>query len=316
LVWWKGLVATFRVVGRLIGVLRKIPFVDEATDHLQRTLLNPVVIKLVRDADDADLDAALKLYTKRIPDDQRFEAEDIVRWIREDRITRRTSPSAPTDWFVIAKLHRRVCGFILFHYYPSTQLALFAYMVVENTPRVPFDAVSRTLSSWISRLLRKRKEFKAYKGFVLEVEDPRKETTQRKRTESLARVRRFCTLAQMQGFSLRAFDIDYKQPRLSLDDTKSSERPMLLLSARNRQNASDADIQREEVKEVLSFIYTKVYPEGYSSDGAETQSYREYCTALLDKEVASLPEKVRSLSSAQLVAQVRNNNRATRPRRG
>jgi hypothetical protein len=185
-------------------------------------------------------------------------------------------------------------------------------MVVANTPGVPFDAVSGTLSSWISRLLKKRRELRGYKGFVLEVEDPRKEKAQRKQTESLARVRRFCTLAEMQGFSLRAFDIDYKQPRLSLDDAKSVERPMLLLSARNRRGASGADVQREEVKEVLSFIYTKVYPEGYSSDPAENQAYREYCTALLSREVGALPERVRSLSSSQLVAQVRNNKRASR----
>ena len=311
-VWWKGIETAFRLVGRMLGFFRKIPVVDDAVDHFQRSLLNPVVIKLVREADDPDLDAALKLYSKRIPDDQRFEAADIVRWIREDRITRRTSPGAPTDWFVVAKMRRRVCGFILLHYYPSTQLALFAYMVVANTPGVPFDAVSGPMGSWISRLLRKRKELRGYKGFVLEVEDPRREKAQRKQTESLARVRRFCTLAEMQGFSLRAFDIDYKQPRLSLDDAKSVERPMLLLSARNREGASSGEVHRQEVKEVLSFIYTKVYPEGYSSDAAENQAYREYCTALRDREVAALPTTVRSLSSSQLVAQVRNSKRATR----
>jgi hypothetical protein len=77
-VWWKSLETAWRLVGRLLGVLRKIPFVDDAVDRAQRTLLNPVVVKVVRDADDADLDAALDLYKRRIPDDQRFEAEDIV----------------------------------------------------------------------------------------------------------------------------------------------------------------------------------------------------------------------------------------------
>jgi hypothetical protein len=252
------------------------------------------------------------LYAKKIPDDQRFESADIVRWIREDRIARRTNPGAPTDWFVVAKMRRRVCGFILLHYFPSTHLALFAYMVVANTPGVPFDAVSGTLSTWISHLLKRRKELRGCNGFVLEVEDPRKERSRRKQTESLARVRRFCTLAEMQGFSLRAFDIDYKQPRLSIDDASSVERPMLLLSARNRQCALSADAQREEVEKILSFIYTRVYPEGYSSYPAENQAYRDYCTALLDKEVAALPENVRSLSAAQLVAQMRNERRAPR----
>ncbi len=301
--WWKGLQTTFRLVGRLLRLLRKIPLVDDAVDHLQRALLNPIVVKLVRDADDPDLDAALKLYEKRIPDDQRFEAADIVRWIREDRVTRRANAPAPTDWFVIAKMRRRVCGFILFHYYPSTRLALFAYMAVARTPGVPFDGVSGTLCSKVAQLLRTRKELRGYKGFVLEVEDPRTETTKKKQSECLARVRRFCTLAEMQGFSLRAFDIEYRQPRLSIDDPERLERPMLLLSARDRQGASHAEAQQQEVKEVLSFVYTNVYPEGYSSDLEENQAYREYCSALLDKQIAALPGHVRSLSLGQLAAQ-------------
>ncbi len=71
-------------------------------------------------------------------------------------------------------------------------------------------------------------------------------------------------------------------------------------------------VQRDEVKEALTFIYTKVYPEGYSSDPAENQACRQHCTALRDREVDALPDRVRSLSSSQLVAQVRNNKRVPR----
>ena len=109
----------------------------------------------------------------------------------------------------------------------------------------------------------------------------------------------------MQGFSLRALDIDYKQPRLGLDKT-CFEEPMLLLSARNRNSTTGDGVSREEVEEVLSFIYTSVYPEGFSPIASETQAYREYCSALRDKEVAALPQHVHSLSSAQLAAQVKN----------
>ena len=136
--------AALRLAGRLLGTLRKIPFVDDAVDRFQRRFLNPVVTKLVTDPDDPDLDAALDLYRKRIPDDQRFEAADIVRWIREDRQSR--ASLGPTDWFVVAKFRRKVRGFILFHYYPSVQLGLFAYLVVANTPGPPVNAVSRSLT--------------------------------------------------------------------------------------------------------------------------------------------------------------------------
>lgn len=305
-VWLKGLGTAFHFAGRLFGLLRKIPVVDDTVDHLQRTLFNPVVVKLIRNASDPDLDDALKLYAKRIPDDQRFDGADIIRWIREDQISRRNSQNAPTDWFVLAKMKRKVCGFILFHYYPSAQHALFAYMVVANTPGIPFDAVSRSLTAEVSRLLKKRRELRGCEGFVIEVEDPRRENIKSKRTECLARIRRFCTLAEMQGFSLRAFDINYKQPRLSLEDSNSIERPLLLLSARNRQNTCNEENHYEEAKEMLSFVYKKVYPEGYSPDFAENKAYRDYCESFLETEIASLPSCVRSLSAAQLAAMVGN----------
>ena len=71
----------FRLMCRILGLLRMFPLVDDSVVDIQSTLVYPVVIKLVRDADDPDLDAALNLYAKRIPDDQRFESADIVRWI-------------------------------------------------------------------------------------------------------------------------------------------------------------------------------------------------------------------------------------------
>lgn len=301
---WKGIVAVFRVVGRVIGVLRKIPILDDLTDRVQRRLLNPVVVKLIRDADDPDLDAALELYRKRIPEDQRFEPTDIVRWLREDRINRKTNPSGPSDWFLVAKVRRRVCGLVLFHYYPSVKLALFAYMVVSNTPGIHFNAASRSLSGEVSRLLRKKKELRGYKGFVLEAEDPRQQRTQRKQDEALGRIRRFCFLAQTQGFSLRAFNFDYKQPKLSIEARDGSECRLLLLSARVRPQNTHAVDAREELSEVLKFVYTKVYPEGYSEDVNENKLYREYCERLLCEQLAALPEIVHSLSSAQLAAQI------------
>lgn len=50
---------------------------------------------------------------------------------------------------------------------------------------------------------------------------------------------------------------------------------MLLLSARARPNESDT-VTNREVEEVLTLIYTKVYPEGYSPDPAENRAYRDY----------------------------------------
>jgi hypothetical protein len=293
-----------------------IPFVDDAVNSTQRRWLNPIVTRLIHDTDDPDLDAALELYGKRIPDDQRFEATDIISWLREDKISRHGAErdTAPTDWFIVAKYKRRVCGFILFHYYPPVRLALFAYMVVAPSPGASPNAASNTLCSFVSKLLSTRKELSGCRGIVLEVEDPRQEIGKHKQDECLARMRRFCTLAEMRGFSLRALDFDYKQPKLSTEAPSDSERRMLLLSGRIRDNQVSAEGQRSEALELLSFVYTRVYPEGYSTDALENREYRNYCLALLNRELEALPAEVRSLSVKQLVAQVRNRQSAIQRR--
>ncbi|MGA2989223.1 MAG: hypothetical protein ABSD88_02025 [Candidatus Korobacteraceae bacterium] len=298
----KAFLTILRVLGRALGTLRKIPIVDDVVCRVERTLLNPILIKVVGTPDDPDLDAALDIYRKRIPDDQRFEPADIVRWIREDIVSR--SAVGLLDWFLVAKYRRRVCGFILLHFHPSAQLAMMAYMAVAQTPGVQANAISRELAAAISKLIKTKRELRDVKGFVLEVEDPRKEIGKRRQEECLARVRRFSTLTEMQGFSLRAFDIDYKQPKLSIDDSTSTERPMLLLSARTRPADHTAVGYRVEAEEVLGFVYTMVYPEGYSSEPAENLAYRDYCAALLKREIAALPAQVRLLNTAQLAAQL------------
>jgi hypothetical protein len=71
-------------------------------------------------------------------------------------------------------------------------------MVVSNTPGIGFNSVSRSLTHAVAGLLKNRKEMRGFRGLVMEVEDPRKEKTKRKKDEALARVSRFCTLAEMK----------------------------------------------------------------------------------------------------------------------
>jgi len=299
--FWQTVQSASKALGRLLGILRKIPLVDDAASRAQSRFLNPVVTRVIRDPDDPDLDAALDLYRKKIPDDQRFETADIVRWLRED--ADRRSSGGPSDWFIVAKYRRKVCGFVLFHYYPSNRLAFFAYMVASTVVGLNVNAVSRSLMTKTSDLLKHKKELQDYRGFLSEVEDPRKEASKRKREESLARIRRFCTLAEMQGFTLRAFDIEYKQPKLSLEPT-STERPMLLLFARRDRLTGDTATRKVEAVELLKFVYTSLYPEGFSADEEENREYRQYCEDLFSHEAASLPQKIKWIGCPELAAKL------------
>lgn len=86
-----------------------------------------VTVELVTDATAPSVLAALYLFTRRIPERERFQPEDIVRWLREDLENRQANGSVLRDYFLIARTQARVCGFTLMHFYPQHQLAFIAY---------------------------------------------------------------------------------------------------------------------------------------------------------------------------------------------
>ena len=112
-------------------------------------------------------------------------------------------------------------------------------------------------------------------------------------------------LAAFQGWTLRALDIEYLQPRLSLMDEDGSERPLLLMFARTQRHSGHAAISPEEVAQVLSFIYTDLYPEGFSSDPGQNELYRQYCAKLMQRVIAALPPIIHLLDCGELVSQAR-----------
>ncbi len=64
---------------------------------LSRTTGLPITVQGVKDCRDPEVLAALDLYERRIPAHARFEAPDIVRWLREDQLAvRRASPGNET----------------------------------------------------------------------------------------------------------------------------------------------------------------------------------------------------------------------------
>jgi hypothetical protein len=314
--WLKSAFAALRVIGRFLSLLRRIPLIDDLCDRASTFLFSPVIVRLIRRPNDPDLDAALHLYEKRIPEEQRVPSEDIVRWIRDNRNALRNYAELPTDWFLVAKYRRRVCGFILFHYFPKRRLAFCAYMVVANTPGVPLNAVPGALCAMMSRLLRQRKELKKCRMLLLEVDDPRISNILKKQEECLARIRRFSTLAEMQSLSLRALDIAYRQPCLSLNDASATERPLLLLFALTLQPPLTASaVDRADVENILSFIYTDLYPEGFSTVVSENEAYRAYCASVLAAALSALPQPILSLSGHDVVTQALNKRAKKHQRR-
>src|SRR5271167_1206948 len=115
-----GLTKEIAKLGKtVIGALTRVPVVDDFLDRLRRRYLNEIVVRRIRSERDRDLPAALELYERRIPNPQRVESADLMLWLSERR---------DTDYCLVAKLRKKVCGFSFFHYYPERGIAFFSYM--------------------------------------------------------------------------------------------------------------------------------------------------------------------------------------------
>jgi hypothetical protein len=296
----------FSSVRNTVKSVRRIPAVDDFFDRVERRFLNPIVVHRVTDPKDADLFSALELYDQRIPDEQRFESADIIRWLREDREQQRLRPEGgPRDYFLVAKFRKKVCGFSLFHFYETRSLIFFAYLVAAKGPGTP-SRISESLISYTTKMLRK-KPLKQCKGFVLELEDPRRGTNRSDVNYSLARIRLFCKLAETCGFTLRAVDVPYLQPPLS-HSAQDGQEQLLLMCAYPGDNGARSSMPKEELNSLLEFIYLELYPEGYSPDEEESEQYRRACAAALERLAAQLPDTVRMLRLSELRLQIKAHN--------
>jgi hypothetical protein len=258
----------------------------------------------VADCADPDILSALDLYENRIPDEEKFEAPDIVRWLREDQEQRLSGIAGPRDYFLVAKLDANVCGFTLLHYYPTVQLAFIAYLVAEKGIPTGQGNISRKLLDKVAWVFQNEEYLRPCKGFLLEVDDPARAGTPAEKRERLARIRLFSMLAESLGFSLRALDINYHQPLLWIPEPgqAGTEVPMVLMYA--RKVASEEANNRLSKPEVArrEFVYKWLYPEGFSDVEEENRQYREYTDAFYSDQIASLSEEVTLLRFRELRA--------------
>lgn len=261
-----------------------------------------LTVHRVLDCTSQEIRRALEIYEDRIPDFERFECVDIVRWLRQDQEARQRGQSWTRDYFVVAKIGERVCGFILLHCYPAAGLAFVAYLVAEKGVAHNDERISEELLREALRLFDTEESLKQCAGFLFEADDPIR-CTDEERQHRLSRIRLFSILAELMGFSLRALDFDYFPPPLSLSASNGKVEgvPMLLIYARKASlNAVDGYLRRDEVAKLLEFIYKSLYPEGFSDVPAEELQYRQNLERLCAEQITRVPETVRLLPFGEL----------------
>jgi len=295
----------FRIVGSAVRKLRDVPVIDDWCCRVESGLLNPVVVRQIRNPTDGDLHVALDLYDERIPEDERFPRSDIINWIAENRQLSRHDRISPRNYLLVAKFQRKVRAFVLFHFYPARKIAFFAYMVAEKgTKGNNHSKVSARLVDRVASLVKGHPMVRNCEMLIFEVEDPRVSITPAQRRQQLhdiARVQLFCALAAACGCPLIALDFPYLQPQLSIPDGESgAEKPLLLLVAPIDRQHAKGSWEKGEVLRILSFIYEELYPKGFSPVEELTQAYKEYCSGLYRRMERSLADSIKVVDPAYL----------------
>jgi hypothetical protein len=260
-----------------------------------------VQVKLIQDYRDEDLLRGLELYNRRIPEDERFEPPDIIRWLREGQEAEFKGVAEAGNFCVVAKKNAMVCGFVLIHFYPRLRLAFVAYLVAEKGVSFQMATVSQKVLDFVFQSFGREENLKSCSTFLFEADDPVLARTPKERNHCLARLRVFCTLAERIGLTPKAFDFDYRQPSVVIPAGSDfgKEVPMLLMSA-GPSTRERGWVSKDELTEQLDFIHNELYPRDFSDVQEEDQQYREYTAKLYRAQTRNLPPQVRALSFTQI----------------
>jgi hypothetical protein len=217
-------------------------------------------------------------------------------------------------FFLSSKISKKSARIHSFSLLPTSQDSFFAYMVVDrNTAGLQTNQLSSTLIARVKKMLLKDKILRNCETLLFEVEDPRK-SPRAKQLEDIARIQRFCSLAESQNFSLMSYEINYIQPSLSLpnEEVSSNEQPLLLLFAKAYKGPRANREIRQEIIEVLSFIYLYLYPEGFSPIEEEQTAYQAYCKRIHERVISRIPEIIEMINPAHLTCgrQIRKASKA------
>ena len=68
---------------------------------------------------------------------------------------------------------------------------------------------------------------------------------------------------------------------------------------------------RQELLRQLRFMFTYLYPEGFSDDSDEQANYQDYCRSLYDRVLSRIPDAVACLNPVHMTCARKTRRRAT-----
>lgn len=213
---------------------------------------------------------ALRLYERRIPQNERDEFDDIIRWLHEVRDETKRGVCKLQDYFLVAKVGDDLAGFAYVQFYPQASLAFFSFLVVDDLiPGARYCRVSTELLRQVRMLLEQSGRCRA---IVLEVDEPDVLTGPESR-EAAARIRHFKALGRMAGCPLKSVRMSYVQPGLQPSASGSSEIRLRLMYAALKPDREPDRLHKRDVGDLLDFLSGCVYGDHFEHRADFDSSY-------------------------------------------
>ncbi|MDD5342842.1 MAG: hypothetical protein PHW12_00315 [Smithella sp.] len=210
----------------------------------------------------SDIESFEKLYSRRIPEDDRESIDKIVGWLKESKEYDKSSPYK--DKILLAKFKSRICGFIYVTYYYSPRYLFVSYLVKDDEDsEVSHKNVTGKLLDKLHHML--KKEFKGCRAIIAEI-DPI--NSNKKRSRKSAKLELFRGFAKTFGYNIQELiGVPYRQPDLSSRTNQVSGKKMLLLYIGVSKNEWQSNrVSKDEIKNVLKFIYCDIYGDSYGEN--------------------------------------------------
>lgn len=249
-----------------------------------------VKVYRIKEPDDPRLESALHLCERMLPANEVDSPANVARWLAEIKRETAEGRCRLIDYLLVSVLDRKVCGVLYGQYYPLYKLMFISYVVADGEDAAARDG--RATQSLFRYLRAARSdELAEMEGIVFEMEYPIPDATEQSR-RSRSRSRLFEFYAQQLGITVRILDIPYRQPRLDLEDPCCKEEPQLLAYGRTEPPAISRSVSREEVQNVISFVYKAIYGDQFEGDPNQDAEYRRYLDTLCSDLTDSLPAEV------------------------
>jgi hypothetical protein len=263
------------------------PWINNAPQQ-QTSSSSNLTVRRVLSPDDADLPEAYDLYCEGIDNENECDSfAEIQRWLAEAEEERLAGTAKLDEYLLIAKLGTRVCGFFYGQYYPSHQMFLVGYLVID--PQT-LDSRRTTSIGIIEHLVCILKaDHPECAGVVFEIalepqKDPRVRTAKEKLFAVHAR-----TAAKIV---VKRLEVEYRQPKLSLWDPSLTEERQHLIYGRFSGPPLAGYVSKQEASHVLDAVYNCWYADYFLNDESKDAEYRRYVQGMYEDTVSSLPAQV------------------------